>query len=129
MQANEFCFESYRACHDIEPPEPGIGFRGFLGRLLGQIATRRRVGSPSFFAVYRDQPVQIELWNLQPDDPHDFTLVGPNKKVLVTTMLEPLEKKSMILTFHREGLYHFRCNIHQPEMGGQILVLPPLHRN
>lgn len=83
--------------------------------------------SPSFFAVRRDQPVQVELWNLQPDDKHDFTLVDPDHRVLVTTMLEPLARKEMILTFHREGLYRFRCNIHQPEMSGQILVLPPSH--
>ncbi len=83
--------------------------------------------SPSFFAVHRDQPVQIELWNLQSDDPHDFKLVDPNQKILMTMALEPLAMKSMVLTFHREGLYRFRCSIHQPEMSGQILVLPPSH--
>lgn len=83
--------------------------------------------SPSFFAAYRDQPVQIELWNLQPDDPHDFTLVDPDRKALVSMVLAPLEKKKMILVFHHEGLYQFRCNIHQPGMSGQILVLPPSH--
>ena len=31
--------------------------------------------SPSFIAVHRDQPTQIEFWNLQPDDEHDFALV------------------------------------------------------
>ena len=85
--------------------------------------------SPAFFAVYRDRPVRIALWNLQPDDRHDFTLVGPDSKVLATTMLAPLAKKSMVITFHREGLYRFRCNMHQPEMAGQILVLPPPRRD
>jgi plastocyanin len=83
--------------------------------------------TPTFFAVYRDQPTQIELWNLQPDDSHDFTLVGPNDKVLMTVALAPLAKRSMVLTFHHEGLYRFKCNMHQPEMSGQILVLPPSH--
>ncbi len=53
--------------------------------------------SPSFIAVHRDEPTRITLWNLQPDD-------------------DP---------FHREGLFDFRCAVHQPEMNGQILVLPP----
>lgn len=81
--------------------------------------------SPTFFAVYRDQPVQIELWNLQPDDPHDFTLIDPGHNVLMTRALKPLAKESMVITFHHEGLYFFTCGIHQPEMSGQILVLPP----
>ena len=81
--------------------------------------------SPTFFAVYRDQPTRVELWNLQPDDAHDFMLTDPQHKVLMRTMLAPLAKKLLILTFHREGLYTFSCSIHQPEMRGQILVLPP----
>jgi plastocyanin len=85
--------------------------------------------TPAFFAVYRDQPTQIELWNLQPDDSHDFTLVGPSHTELMSMALAPLAKRSMVLTFHREGLYRFKCNMHQPEMSGQILVLPPSHKN
>ncbi len=81
--------------------------------------------SPAFFAVYRDQPTRIRLWNLQPDDEHNFTLIGPQHRVLMSTMLAPLAKKSLVFTFHREGLYRFTCSIHQPEMSGQILVLPP----
>lgn len=81
--------------------------------------------SPAFFAVYRDQPTRIRLWNLQPDDPHNFTLSDAQHKVLMSMMLAPLAKKSLVFTFHREGLYNFSCSIHQPEMSGQILVLPP----
>ena len=83
--------------------------------------------SPAFFAVYRDQPTRIRLWNLQPDDPHNFTLSDPQHKVLMSTMLAPLAKRSLVVTFHRPGLYTFSCSIHQPEMSGQILVLPPRH--
>jgi plastocyanin len=83
--------------------------------------------SPTFFVVYRDQPTRIELWNLQPDDKHDFTLTDPQHKVLMSMMLAPLAKKSFVVTFHRDGLYPFSCSIHQPEMSGQILVLPPPH--
>jgi len=81
--------------------------------------------SPSFFAVYQNQPTRIRLWNLQPDDRHDFTLSGPQQKVLMHLTLAPLAKKSLVMTFHHAGLYTFSCSIHQPEMSGQILVLPP----
>jgi plastocyanin len=81
--------------------------------------------SPSFIAVHRDQPTQIEFWNLQPDDEHDFALVGPDLKILMYQRLPPLQKTSFVFTFHREGVIDFKCLRHQPEMSGQILVLPP----
>jgi len=81
--------------------------------------------SPAFVAVHRDVPTQIEFWNLQPDDEHDFALLGPDLKVLMYVKLPPLEKTSYIFSFHREGLVEFKCLRHQPEMSGQILVLPP----
>lgn len=81
--------------------------------------------SPAFVAVHRDVPTQIEFWNLQDDDEHDFALLGPDLKVLMYVKLPPLEKTSYIFTFHREGLIEFKCLRHQPEMSGQILVLPP----
>lgn len=82
--------------------------------------------SPSFLAVHREQPTQIEFWNLQPDDEHDFALLGPDLTVLMYVKLPPLEKTSYIFTFHREGEIEFKCLRHQPEMSGQILVLPPV---
>ena len=81
--------------------------------------------NPSFVAVHREQPTQIEFWNLQPDDEHDFALVGPNLNVLMYVRLPPLQKTSYIFTFHKEGEVDFKCLRHQPEMSGQILVLPP----
>ncbi len=39
-----------------------------------------------------------------------------------------LSMTAWVFTFHREGLYDFRCAVHQPEMSGQILVLPPARR-
>jgi plastocyanin len=83
--------------------------------------------SPEFFAVYRDQPTRIELWNLQSDDRHDFVLSDAQHKMLMRTTLAPLAKKSLVFTFHHTGLYSFSCSIHQPEMSGQILVMPPPH--
>jgi len=87
--------------------------------------------SPNFIAVHRDEPTRITLWNLQPDDDHDFMLEDPTIKdrsggdALMHLRLAPLSKTTYVYTFHREGLFVFRCAVHQPEMNGQILVLPP----
>jgi plastocyanin len=81
--------------------------------------------SPAFIAVHRDQPTEIDFWNLQPDDEHDFALLGPDLKVLMYEKLAPLTKTTYIFTFHREGAFDFKCLRHQPEMSGQFLVLPP----
>jgi plastocyanin len=81
--------------------------------------------SPTFIAVHRDEPTEIEFWNLQADDEHDFALLGPDLKVLMYEKLAPLTKTAWVFTFHREGLFNFKCLVHQPEMSGQILVLPP----
>jgi plastocyanin len=84
----------------------------------GPKETVRRFGevysfSPSFLAVRRDEPTSISFWNLQGDDEH------------MKVALPPLKKTSFAFTFHREGLFNFYCTMHQPEMSGQILVLPP----
>jgi plastocyanin len=80
--------------------------------------------SPEFIAVHRDEPTKIEFWNLQSDDEHDFALLDGDLNVLMYEKLPMLKKTSWIFTFHREGLFSFKCLVHQPEMGGQILVLP-----
>jgi plastocyanin len=82
--------------------------------------------SPTFIAVHRDQPTEIDFWNLQPDDEHDFALLGPSLKVLMYEKLPPLTKTTYIFTFHQEGAFDFKCLRHQPEMNGQFLVLPPV---
>ncbi|HME72884.1 MAG TPA: hypothetical protein VKM54_23890 [Myxococcota bacterium] len=84
--------------------------------------------SPAFIVVHRDQPTQIEFWNLQPDDEHDFALMGPDSKALMYVTLPPLKKTSFIFTFHEEGVIDFKCLRHQPEMSGQILVLRPVEK-
>ena len=99
----------------------------------GPKATIRKFGevyafSPQFIAVHRDQPTQIEFWNLQPDDEHDVALLDADLKVLMYEKLPPLTKTSWVFTFHREGIFNFKCLVHQPEMSGQILVLPPSAR-
>jgi plastocyanin len=95
----------------------------------GPKATVRKFGevytfSPAFIAVHREQPTEIDFWNLQPDDEHDFALLGPNLKVLMYEKLPPLSKTTFIFTFHQEGAFDFKCLRHQPEMSGQFLVLP-----
>lgn len=81
--------------------------------------------SPTFMAVHRNEPTLLSFWNLQPDDEHDLMLVAPDLQVLMHVRLPPLRETSYLLTFHREGLFTFYCTMHQPEMNGQILVLPP----
>jgi plastocyanin len=80
--------------------------------------------SPAFVAVHRDEPTEISFWNLQPDDDHDFMLVSPDFNVLMKALLPALRKTTYVFTFHQEGLFTFYCTMHQPEMSGQILVLP-----
>jgi plastocyanin len=97
----------------------------------GPKATVARFGevyafSPEFIAVHRDEPTQIEFWNLQPDDEHDFALLGPDLNVMMYQKLPPLKKTSWVFTFHREGVFVFKCLVHQPAMSGQFLVLPPV---
>lgn len=80
--------------------------------------------APSFIAVHKDEPTRLTFWNLQPDDEHDFMLADPNLNVLMHVKLIPLSKNSWIFNFHKEGIFPFFCAVHQPEMNGQILVLP-----
>jgi plastocyanin len=81
--------------------------------------------SPTFIAVRREVPTMLTFWNLQPDDDHDFMLAAPDSTVLMHQKLKPLTKTSYIFTFHEDGIFNFYCAVHQPEMNGQILVLPP----
>src|SRR5216684_6698791 len=80
--------------------------------------------SPTFIAVQREVPTTLTFWNLQPDDEHDFMLASPDSRVLMHLKLLPLSKTSYVFTFHQEGIFNFYCAVHQPEMNGQILVLP-----
>lgn len=82
--------------------------------------------SPPLITVHREEPTMITFWNLQPDDDHDFALLDSDFQVMMYEDLPPLKKTSYIFTFHEEGLFDFKCMQHQPEMAGQILVLPAL---
>lgn len=84
--------------------------------------------SPSLIAVRRDEPTMVTFWNLQPDDDHDFALLARDGAVLMYVDLPPLKKTSFVFTFHKEGLFDFKCMQHQPAMSGQILVLRPAQR-
>ena len=79
---------------------------------------------PAAFAVKRDEPTEVVFWNLQGDDEHDFMLLDSRNHVVTQFKLPPLSKTSRLFTFHREGLYRFYCTVHQPEMSGQITVVP-----
>ncbi len=81
--------------------------------------------SPTFIAVYRDEPTRIRFWNLQPDDDHDFMMIDPHRNVLMKVALPALKESAYLFTFHEEGVFNFYCTVHRPAMNGQILVLPP----
>lgn len=81
--------------------------------------------SPAFVALRRDQPTEITFWNLQVDDQHDFALLGANQRIMMSLVLKPLSKTSYVFTFHRQGLFDFKCLEHQPAMNGQFFVIPP----
>ena len=83
--------------------------------------------SPTFIAIRREVPTMLTFWNLQSDDEHDFMLTAPDSTVLMHLKLEPLTKTSYVFTFHQDGIFNFYCAVHQPEMNGQILVLPPVN--
>ena len=83
--------------------------------------------SPTFIAIRREVPTTLTFWNLQSDDEHDFMLTAPDSTVLMHLKLEPLTKTSYVFTFHKDGIFNFYCALHQPEMNGQILVLPPIN--
>jgi plastocyanin len=83
--------------------------------------------SPTFVAIRREVPTMLTFWNLQSDDEHDFMLTAPDSTVLMHLKLEPLTKTSYVFTFHKDGIFNFYCAVHQPEMNGQILVLPPVN--
>jgi len=85
--------------------------------------------SPSFIAARRERPLVVRFWNLQPDDEHDFALLGPKGQVLAFFKLPPLSETVYAFTFHKDGPYDFKCTIHQPGMSGQILVLPKAPEN
>ncbi len=82
--------------------------------------------NPSLIIVRRDTPTMISFRNYQADDEHDFMLVGQDSSVLMFEPLPVLIETSYVFTFHQEGLFNFYCTLHQPEMSGQILVVPPL---
>ena len=82
--------------------------------------------SPTFIAIRREVPTMLTFWNLQSDDEHDFMLTAPDSTVLMHLKLEPLTRTSYVFTFHKDGIFNFYCAVHQPEMNGQILVLPPV---
>ncbi len=80
--------------------------------------------SPTFLAIQREKPTVIRIWNLQPDDEHDFALYGPKGETLLYVKVPPLKELDYVMTFHQEGVFEFKCLMHQPMMSGQILVTP-----
>ena len=51
--------------------------------------------APATIVVHRDEPTQIEFWNLQADDDHDFILMDDHWSVLMKVLLPALKKTSV----------------------------------
>jgi hypothetical protein len=109
------------------------------GVQASKIVTVTREGSASAEVTLMTQAVTVketgpkttidhfgEVYAYSPDDDHDFALLGPDSQILMFVDVPPLKKTSYIFTFHRDGLFDFKCLQHQPEMSGQIMVLPPI---
>ncbi len=79
---------------------------------------------PSTLVVRAEEPTRLTFWNLQNDDVHDFMLTDAEGDVLMKVTLPPLRRTSWVFTFHQAGLLHFYCTMHQPEMSGEVIVLP-----
>jgi plastocyanin len=82
--------------------------------------------SPRTIFVHLNQPTEFSFWNLQSSEQHDLMLTSPTGEVLLHMQLPELKKTTVVLNFHREGLFNFYCTMHQPYMTGQIFVLPAI---
>ena len=91
----------------------------------GAIRRRLRLPSGIFRAAPRSADADPFLWNLQETDAHDFAVLDSSGNVLTDLKLQPLEDVAFTFTFHKEGLFNFKCLTHQPVMNGQILVVGP----
>ncbi len=74
--------------------------------------------SPNFIAVHRDEPTRITLWNLQPDDDHDFMLEDPTIKdrsggdALMHLRLAPPERSSIVGSSSMKSCSSSGCRFH-----------------
>ena len=78
--------------------------------------------SPAYFVLKKGEATLIHFWNLQAGDEHDVAVLDDKGNVFMDVKLPPLSDTALRFTFHKKGLYTFRCLMHQPEMSGQILV-------
>jgi plastocyanin len=79
---------------------------------------------PDVLTVYQGDTVNITLVNLQPDDPHTFTMSAPYDKVDITVGPNDTAKVSFVAS--SVGTFEFYCIVakHLPYMYGELVVLP-----
>jgi plastocyanin len=79
---------------------------------------------PDVLVVYQGDTVNLKIRNLQPDDPHTFTLDKPYDKVNVT--IAPNAEQDVSFTATDVGTFEFYCAVtnHLPYMYGELVVLP-----
>jgi len=79
---------------------------------------------PDVLVVYQGDTVNLSVRNLQPDDPHTFTMSAPYDKINLTIGPNAEQKVSFKAT--DVGTFEFYCTIpgHLPYMYGELVVLP-----
>ena len=80
--------------------------------------------SPDVITVYQGDTVNLDIYNLQPDDPHTFSLTGPYGNVNVTIEANTDQKVSFVASSVGEFEFHCLEPGHLPFMYGELIVLP-----
>jgi plastocyanin len=78
---------------------------------------------PDVLVVYQGDTVNLTIRNLQPDDPHTFTIDAPYN---VNVNLDPQSEQKVSFKATDVGTFEFYCAItnHLPYMYGELVVLP-----
>jgi len=78
---------------------------------------------PDVLVVYQGDTVNLTIRNLQPDDPHTFTIDAPYN---VNVNIDPQGEQKVSFKATDLGTFEFYCAItgHLPYMYGELVVLP-----
>jgi plastocyanin len=79
---------------------------------------------PNILVVYQGDTVNLTINDMQPDDPHTFTMSAPYDQVNAT--VGPNSQQIVTFKATHVGTFKFYCTVpgHLPAMYGQLVVLP-----
>ncbi len=86
--------------------------------LINVIFDGTKIWLPSSIIVHEGDEVELTLVN-KLDAPHGFQIGVFG----IEGVVNPKSKMTVQFTAHTPGLHAFKCHIHPPHIGGQILVL------